>query len=67
MECNFSFIHLRTQLPLMHALGAAIGFGTANKIDILMGFHDYIFLWNLLRFSDIIGNFHKKNVFEMPE
>ena len=50
----------------MHALGAAIGFGTANKIDILMGFHDYIFLWNLLRFSDIIGNFYKKNVFVMP-
>ena len=43
-ECNFSFIHLRTQLPLMHALGAAIGFGTANKTDTLMRFHDCIFL-----------------------
>jgi hypothetical protein len=24
----------------MHALGAAIGFGTANKIDTLLRFHD---------------------------
>ena len=57
IECNFSFIHLRTQLPLMHALGAAIGFGTANKIDSLLRFHDCIFLQNLLRSSDGIGKF----------
>ena len=50
----------------MHALGAAIGFGTANKIDTHMRFHDCIFLLNLLSFSDRIGNFNGKNVFEMP-
>ena len=26
----------------MHALGAAIGFGTANKTDTLMRFHEII-------------------------